>query len=401
MTTTPAGHTGQGLRRTALAALAVGALTLTACGPAGSGVGEGSSPAVTPSGSTSPSTPATTPTSEPTEPATGSASPTPASPPAPVGSEIAYPVCGESFDLPTRPPQLRLDLVDEIVEHGDDGGGELPGQLSATVSLANDGDSPVAGLVDFDVFLVVVDGDGRVVSSAAHPFSPGPESSHHLAVGPGLSVERTASGLTGTHCTDETYEGVVRLDPGSYEAFALMNVYQDGAVEQQAQGGPWPLEVTAEAPPARDWSTWEEPPPLDGAVPLGSGCGVALDGQPSTGLALEAGPIRTPRAVDDSIDELALTLTSEPALTGANVLPTVLLSRDGVLVTHVPATDNTSVVTMSAGSTLGLTSWTSLLDCESQPVPPGTYTAHPVLVGLGGDGFTIVARAADQQIVVR
>lgn len=369
----------------AAGALTAMALVLTACASPES--------AETPSTSAPESTSATespSPTEEPM-------SEEPAPDPAPSGSEIVSPVCGEPFALPESAPQLRFDVAGSVAEEQLEGS---PSSLKAMVSLTNDGDDTVAGGLDYSVFLVVVDGEGLTVASGANPENPAPESSNHLALAAGDTTDLPAAASWNDACPGASTDPMRLLDPGEYEVFGLVNVYgDDGAVLQQAQGGPWPLTVGAEAPALAPMP--EAAPPVAGGVPLDSRCNVPFDAQPATGLELEAGPIRTPRAADDSIDGFELTVTADTAVAGASALPVVFLSQDGQLVNGVPETDSGAFLTMSADTSVRVSGWTPLIDCSYEPLLPGTYTAHPVLVGGSYGSLAVIARAPDQEIVIQ
>lgn len=345
-------------------------------------------PSETPSATAEPTpTETTAPTPSPTA--------TPEPPPAPEGSDVAYPACGEVLALPERVPQLSLELEGDLVERwSPDGGGASWVEGAATVT--NHGVTEVSGTQDLAVYLVLLDGDGRVAASSANPESPAPEGYSLLALSPGDSASREASVSQG--CAGASNDPTRLVEPGDYQVVALMNVYgDDGSIVQQAQGGTWPFTVGDRPSDPRGPQI---PPTLAGAAPMGEGCGFLFDPRPDTVLTVEAAEIRSPRAADDGVDELVLTVTTTDPLAAQRAFPTVLLTRDGVLVNHVPATDAIASLTMSAGTSLVLETGADLIDCAYEPLAPGTYEAHPVLMDLSADGLVVLARAPAQEVVI-
>jgi len=145
----------------------------------------------------------------------------------------------------------------------------------------------------------------------------------------------------------------------------------------------------------------EERTPLGGAAFLGSECSIPFDPRPATALSITAGNIRSPRTVDDDISQLEITVTAGAPIDSETVFAAVLLTRDGVLVNHVPATDAVASVTMSAGASLTLDAWSTLRDCENEPLAPASYEAHPVLVQNTEQGLVVLARAPAQEVVIQ
>ncbi|PWD50703.1 hypothetical protein C8046_08595 [Serinibacter arcticus] len=365
-------------------------------------------PDPTPTASVTPSespTEAPTPTPTPTPTATPTET-VPPEPPAPSGSDIAVPVCGEVFALPERVPQLSFTLEGDLREGAGRGEGAV-GSLTAPMRLTNHGDTEAVGYLDYQAFLVLVDTDGRVVLTAANPEFATAESGVQLQLLPddGVAMEGLAQGFEA--CPGAAPEPGRLVGPGDYQVYALRNVWSEGAVVQQAQGGPWPLTVAEAAPePVEPMATPAEVP--TGADPMPA-CGEPFSPSAATGLDLTAGSIRTPRASSDSINELDLTLTTSVPLVGSGATwQAVVLTRDGIRVTADQGTDAGVFLYMSAGTSTELSAWANLLGCDYEPLPPGTYVAHPVLMYLGGeireDGTFpswVVANAPGQTIVIR
>lgn len=358
-----------------------------------------SSATVTPTETPTP-TPTPTPTSEPTPTSTPTPEETPEPPPAPEGSDIAYPVCGEVFALPERVPQLSLGLEDGLTEWAPPPASGQTSTLAGSATITNHGSDVVVGYPDLQVYLVVVDAEGRVVASEANPETPTAEYYSMLSLAAGDTAAMDV-GL-GSACPGFEGEGARVLTSGAYQAYGLSNLYGDGqVVVQQAQGGPWPFTVAAETPPVRPEPPAQERPLLEGAAFLGSECSIPFDPRPATALSITAVNIRSPRTVDDDISQLEITVTARTPIDSESVFAAVLLTRDGVLVNHVPATDAVASVTMSAGTSLTLDAWSTLRDCEYEPLAPATYEAHPVLVQNTDQGLVVVARAPAQEVVIQ
>ncbi|TGO06555.1 hypothetical protein [Serinibacter arcticus] len=339
------------------------------------------------------------PTSEPTPTPAPTPEPTPEPPPAPEGSDIAYPVCGEVFALPERVPQLSLELEGGLTEWAPPPASGRTGTLTGDATLTNQGGDDVVGYPDLQVYLVVVDTEGRVVATEANPETPTAEYYSQLALSAG-DTAAVAVGL-GSACPGAGGDDARVLSAGDYQAYGLSNLYGDGQVVlQQAQGGPWPLTISTQAPAVRPDLPMEDRPLLAGAAFLGSECSVPFDPRPTTALSITAGDIRSPRTADDSIDELEITVTAGAPIDREVVFAAVLLTQDGLLVNHVPATDAVASLTMSTGTSLTLDTWSTLTDCEYQPLPAGAYEAHPVLVQGAAEGLVVVARAPSQEVVI-
>ncbi|GMA32568.1 hypothetical protein GCM10025875_25600 [Litorihabitans aurantiacus] len=377
---------------TALAGVVL--LGVTACAE-GSGTGESAEP---------PTETVTETSTESSSPAIET-SPAPSAEPAPngpEGSDIATPVCGEVFALPDRPAQLTLELDGDVVEAaGSDGN---PSSLEADITATNAGAQPVSGGLDSVTALVVTDEDGRVVVTNANPDPANPESGAILALEPGDSVTfvgTAADYATSDDCDSSTTtssDPARLLDPGSYQVFALRNLGAEGTVTQQAQGGPWPIEIAAD-PPAPGEPPAPAPDP-QGALPLAA-CGTAFDGaEPAAGITTEVAEIRSPRAADDAITDLVHTVTTETPLDGTSLATNVVLTQDGVRVSEIPGSDNVSSVYASAGATFELTGQQILLGCDFEPLPPGEYEATPVVFS-SGEVPQVLARGATTTVVIQ
>jgi len=272
--------------------------------------------------------------------------------------------------------------------------------LTATVLATNDGTTPVEGGMDYATFLVVTDLDGRVLVSGANPAYPTAEAGVVLNLAPGDTTSFGAEARTydpELECDRGATEPGRLVDPWSYQVFALRNVWRDGEVVQQAQGGPWALEILAEpgAPQA-----WTPPEPLAGSEPLPE-CGLPFDPRPTTGMSLDSAAIRSPRAASDHISELALTLTTDRALTGLSTASTVILTRDGVRVSEISGSDSGEHLYLSAGAIHETWAFSTLQDCNFGPLAAGTYVAHPVIFDFDGDQYRVLAVAEGREVIIQ
>lgn len=160
------------------------------------------------------------------------------------------------------------------------------------------------------------------------------------------------------------------LPPGDYEAYGALT-FVDGDEYEQAQGGPWPLTIGGGSE-IEGASTVP-----DGTVAADLECGATwTDPEPDTGFGLELlDRIRTPREADDDIDGRALVSVTAPI--DATVFSEVVVLRDGVIVNHMPGTDDAQVVTATAGTSVPEGFDEQFFDCDASmgdaaPLPPGT-----------------------------
>lgn len=323
-------------------------------------------------GATSSATGATDPaptTSAPVEPSDPTTSTEPTEPhdhdgALPDVSDAVVPECGGTFALPERVSELVVD-----------GGppGALPDQGGGwTAEVTSAADEVVQGYVTF-AGLVVVDDTGAVVA-APDPGSMGAEGSSYVGVAAGASMPLPLQ--VGPDCRTGDW-----LPTGDYEAYAAVTfVAADGGLEQ-AQGGPWPVTIGG-----GDSEPIHSGP--EGVVGADVGCGEPWSQpQPGTDIDLELiDQIRTPRPSSDDIDGRALVRVGQQMQ--SVVWTEVVVLSDGVRVNRPLATDATTTVAVSPGTSVPSEFGTDLLDCSEssdRPLAPGDYE---VLVGLftGGDG---------------
>ena len=349
-------------------------------------------PSVTTTAPASPSpTPSETPTPSPiAEETTPAPTPTPAPP---LGSENVFARCGDSFALPEKTPQLTLELQTPVSEN-------RYGSFGADLRATNQGRVDAQGVVD--VSLVIVDATGAVVWTDIGTDRPPFEMFRYLHLTAGDSATIAAETDSFYVCAGASSTPGRALDPGSYEVYGLISVWVGDSIQQQAQGGPWPLDVAAAGP-----GTDQVPPTssvLEGSSVLAT-CGSPLDIDPDTGVSLSAAAIRSPRAITDDIGDLQLTMTTGRALSQVTVFPLILLTQDGILVNAVAGSDTVYGLTMSAGTSVDFSASEQFLDCTGEPyaLPPGAYEAHPVLAtySASDDSVTVIARAASQVVVLQ
>lgn len=283
-------------------------------------------------------------------------------------SDAVFGECGEVFAPPDRTSEL-------VIESGpSEPLAETGGAWRTTVRIGSD--ELVQAPVAMDQ-LIVVDGEGRVVAS------PDPDSGLFFGEGPRWMGLAAGASIETTIVVPAACETGDWLPPGDYQAYGALT-FVDGEDYEQAQGGPWPItigggaevEATATIP--------------DGAVTADLECGATwTDPQPSTGFELELlDQIRTPREASDDIDGRAL--ISVTAAIDATVFSEVVVLRDGVVVNHMPGTDDAQGVTATAGTTVPEGFDEQFFDCDvpmtdATPLQAGEYEVV-VVVLAGGDG---------------
>lgn len=298
-------------------------------------------------------------------------------------SDAVFGECGEPFALPERSSEL-------VVETGPSGAVEPHGGWTTTI--ANTSDRLVQGWVAV-THVVVVDGDGRVVATPdpEDPVFFGAEGPSWIGVTAGDSV--SASMQLPLGCATDDW-----LPAGEYEAFGVVTFsHPDGGYEQ-AHGGPWPLTIGGDGTP-------QQPTIPAGAVPVDLTCGARWqDPQPSTGFELTLlDRIRTPRPATDDIDGRAV--VGVGADIDAILFTEVVLLRDGVVVGHMPGSDNVTTAMATAGTTIPDGFASDLLDCDSsmtspQHLAPGEYQVVVVALTASAEGTLLLAATEKMPLAI-
>lgn len=295
-------------------------------------------------------------------------------------SDAVIPECGDTFALPERTSAL-------VVEGGpSDGLPDSGGGWDAI--LTNTSEEVVQGFVTFGD-LVVVGGDGRVVSSIDTDFM-GAEGPSYVGIAPGESmpVPLDLSGNCG------------ELASGSYQAYAMVTfVAEDGTLEQ-AQGGPWPIELgSGESHPGETLP--------EGTVEMDLTCGATwVLPEVGTEMGLELiDPIRTPRSATDDIDGDAALRVTQPIVEALYVVVVVL--KDGEVVGSLPAGDVYTSAAASPGVSVPLFFGHNLRACYGDPVKPpqlpaGDYEVAVVAAAITeSESVTVLAVVEPTALVIQ
>ncbi|WP_162458682.1 hypothetical protein [Pseudactinotalea suaedae] len=295
-------------------------------------------------------------------------------------SDAVIPECGDIFALPDRTSAL-------VVEGGPSEG--LPasgGGWNATVTSS--ADQLVQGYVTYED-VVVVDGEGRVVGTIDTDFM-GAEGPSYVGIAPGESMPVPLN--MPSSCGEPAN--------GSYQAYAMVTFVADDGTLEQAQGGPWPIEVgSGESHPGDN-------PPV-GTAEMDLACGAPWDmPELGTDMSLELiDPIRTPRAATDNIDGDATLQTPQPM--NEQLWTAVVVLQDGVVVSTLPGGDVYTSAAVSPGTSVPLQFISDMHSCSSDPtdpapLPAGAYQVAVVAAAItGSETVTALAVTEATELVLR